>query len=337
MLNNEWLPIPPDVSPERAGELYPVDYAALAHQAAGWAREYGINSADIDQQRVALLIIDPQVDFCLPGYPLYVSGAEEDNGRLCRFIYRNLGTLTRIFATIDTHESAQIFHPQFWLGPDGKHPAPMTSVLLDDVQAGRWRVNPAMAETLEMDKGALEAYAAHYVQELAKINRYALTIWPYHCLLGSIGHALVPAVHEALWFHNFARSSATGLEVKGRDPLTENYSIFRAEVLEGPGGKPVATRNAAFLEKLLLYDRLIVTGQAKSHCVAWTIDDLLVEINRRDPMLAQKIVLLEDCTSPVIVPGVCDYTGEADTAFARFRKAGMHIARSTDPIESWYG
>ena len=41
--------------------------------------------------------------------------------------------------------------------------------------------------------------------------------------------------------------------------------------------------------------------------------------------------------SPVVVPGVADYTDEADVAFARFGAAGMHIVRSTDPIESWPG
>ncbi len=45
--------------------------------------------------------------------------------------------------------------------------------------------------------------------------------------------------------------------------------------------------------------------------------------------------LLEDCTSPVVVPGVVDYTEEADDAVRRFAEAGMNVVRSTDPIESW--
>jgi hypothetical protein len=46
---------------------------------------------------------------------------------------------------------------------------------------------------------------------------------------------------------------------------------------------------------------------------------------------------LEDCTSPVVIPGVIDYTDEADAAFERFADAGMHVVRSTDPLESWPG
>jgi hypothetical protein len=39
----------------------------------------------------------------------------------------------------------------------------------------------------------------------------------------------------------------------------------------------------------------------------------------------------------VVVPGVVDYTDEADAAFERYRAAGMNVVRSTDPIASWPG
>ncbi|MEW5961855.1 MAG: isochorismatase, partial [Chloroflexota bacterium] len=51
----------------------------------------------------------------------------------------------------------------------------------------------------------------------------------------------------------------------------------------------------------------------------------------------KKVYLLEDCTSPVVIPGVVDYTDQAEAAFARFAQAGMHVVRSTDPIASWPG
>jgi nicotinamidase-related amidase len=78
-------------------------------------------------------------------------------------------------------------------------------------------------------------------------------------------------------------------------------------------------------------------GRAKSHCVAWTIDDLLEDILARDRQLVEKVYLLEDCTSPVVILGVIDYMDLADAAFRRFADAGMHVVRSTDPIESWPG
>jgi nicotinamidase-related amidase len=69
--------------------------------------------------------------------------------------------------------------------------------------------------------------------------------------------------------------------------------------------------------------------------VAWTIDDLLEGIRAVDPELVKKVYLLEDCTSPVVVPGVVDYTDQADAAFLRFQAAGMHVVRSTDPMDTW--
>ena len=91
------------------------------------------------------------------------------------------------------------------------------------------------------------------------------------------------------------------------------------------------------IDKLLTFDAVAIAGQAKSHCVAWTIDDLLSNADVRERRLAERTYLLEDCTSPVVVPGVVDYTDEADAAFERYAAAGMHVVRSTDPIHTWPG
>ena len=77
---------------------------------------------------------------------------------------------------------------------------------------------------------------------------------------------------------------------------------------------------------------MIIAGQAKSHCVAWTIDNLLTEIEKIDPNLAKNIYLLEDCMSPVVIPGVIDFTAQADTAFQKFADAGINIIKSTDNL-----
>jgi len=66
-------------------------------------------------------------------------------------------------------------------------------------------------------------------------------------------------------------------------------------------GKAIGERNVALVEKLQTFDAVVIAGQAKSHCVAWTIDDLLTPALGRTG-LAEKVYLLEDCTSPVVVP-----------------------------------
>jgi len=107
--------------------------------------------------------------------------------------------------------------------------------------------------------------------------------------------------------------------------------------LYGPDGESIAQKIDKFFKKLQQIDSVNIAGQAKSHCVAWTIDDLLEDIFARDRRLVEKVYLLKDCTSPVVVPGVIDYTDQANAAFQRFADAGMHVICSTDPIENWPG
>lgn len=335
------LPIPTHFNRQKVGEIWRVLYQERATEAQFWAKKHSIQPAARDKTKVCLMIIDAQNTFCIPKFELFVggrtgTGAVDDNIRLCEFIYQNLGTITAIYPTMDTHTAMQIFHSVFWVNDAGENPAPLTVISVDEVKQGIWKVNPAIAYSIAQGNYlALQRYALHYVQKLSDGGKYPLIIWPYHSILGGIGHALVPAVEEALFFHNLARHSQTGFEIKGGNPLTENYSVLRPEVLEDPQGQPIAQKNTRFIQKLLEYDAVIIAGQAKSHCVAWTIDDLLTEILTQDPALAKKVYLLEDCTSAVVVPGVVDFTDQADAAFQRFAGAGMHLVKSTQSIDTW--
>ncbi len=335
------LPIPPHFDAAKVGEVWRVPYQDRALEAREWAKQYTIQPASEDETRICLLLIDVQNTFCIPGFELFVGGqsgigAVEDNVRLCEFIYRNLGVISAIAPTMDTHTAMQIFHPLFWINQAGEHPIPAaTNITPEDIQQGKWKVNPAVADSLKSDYSKLESHALHYVKQLSGSGKYPLTVWPYHSMLGGIGHALVSAVEEALFFHCIARNSQTRFEIKGNNPLTENYSILRPEVLDDINGNPIAQENTSLIQYLLEFDAVIIAGQAKSHCVAWTIADLLRQIQAKDASLAQKVYLLEDCTSPVVVPGVVDYTEQADEAFQRFAAAGMHLVNSTQPLESW--
>ena len=104
---------------------------------------------------------------------------------------------------------------------------------------------------------------------------------------------------------------------------------------EDAAGFPVGELNRALVDHLLSFDAVIVAGQAKSHCVAWTVEDLLREIRKRDARLAHRVFLLDDCSSAVVVPGVADFTGLAEEAYVRFAEAGMHRTLSTTPAEQW--
>ena len=290
------LPLPPHWNPDRVDEVWRVDYEQRAEEAEEWAQRHGVTPARYDSRRICLVAVDVQNTFCTPGFELFVPGAPADNRRLCEVIYRNLGAITQIVPTLDTHRAAQIFHEAWLVDAGGRHPAPYTLVSAADVEQGVWRAaDPAAQEQL-----------LHYVRTLEAGGRYRLTVWPYHAMLGGIGHALVSAVEEAVFFHGIARESPPAFQVKGDDARTEHYSVLGPEVTRGPSGEEIGERNVALLEHLLGFDAVVIAGQAKSHCVAWTIDDLLADA----PTLAERTYLLEDCTSPVVVPGVVDYTEE---------------------------
>ncbi len=338
-MTNPVLPLPDFYQPDRVGEIWRVPYEVRSQQARSWATEHHIKSASTDEKRVCLLAIDVQNTFCIPEFELFVGGrsgrgAVDDTRRLCEFVYRNLNRITTIVPTLDTHRAMQIFHPIFWINAAGEHPIPVaTQITLADVESGVWRTNPAIALSLGYETvEPLQAHALHYTRQLTQEGKFPLTVWCYHSMLGGIGHALVPAFEEACFFHTLARSAQTQFELKGENPLTENYSILRPEVMTGSANEPIAYKNDRLIQQLLEFDSVYIAGQAKSHCVAWTIDDLLSEILLRDSHLAQKIYLIEDCSSPVVVPGVVDFTDAAAASYKRFAAAGMRIVRSTDSI-----
>ncbi len=334
------LSIPPHFKPEKVGEVWKVAYQERAADAEKWVRKHMIQPSSRDKFRISLLLVDVQNTFCIPDFELFVGGASgmgavDDNRRLCEFIYTNLDAITEICPTMDTHQAMQIFHSIFLVNDKGEHPEPYTLITLEDIEQGVWQFNPELSSSLNIDERYGQEYLRHYTRQLKQGGKYDLTIWPYHAMLGGIGHALVSAVEEAIFFHSIARYSQPDFQVKGGNPFTENYSVLSPEVLEDAVGEQVAEKNVGFVKKLLDFDAVVIAGQAKSHCVAWTIDDLLKEIQLSDRKLVEKVYLLEDCTSPVVIPGAMDYTEQANAAFQRFADAGMHIVRSTDPISSW--
>lgn len=331
------LPIPKHFDPERVGEVWRVDYRNRFREAMAWSQSHDLRPTSDDRNRVGLLVVDVQNTFCLPDFELPVAGAVDDVTRLCRFVYRNLRRLSEIVVTLDTHGTEQIFHPPFLVDEQGRHPEPMTPISLEAVENGRWAIAPEAGLRLGFDSERAQRHLVHYCGELSRGGKYQLMVWPFHAMLGGIGHALVPAAEEAFFFHSVARSSPVRFEAKGRHPWTENYSVLRPEVRFGADNQELAVANTALLDDLLEFDVLVIAGQAKSHCVAWTVDDLLEEILERDPERASRIYLLEDCCSPVVIPGVADFTQQADEAFARFAAAGMHRVRSSDAMETWPG
>lgn len=340
-------PLPEFYAPENARSFgYAPDHQRLFAAAGAYRREHGIQPATADARDVHLLLIDAQKDFCFPEGSLYVAGrsgtgALDDNARIAEFIYRNLGAITNVTATMDTHFAFQIFFASFWVDRELAPLTPFREITTAELDRGEVRPNPALAGWLANgDYAWLSKQVRFYCEELERAGKYRLYLWPPHCILGSAGHALAGVVHEAQTFHSYVRGVQSWVEVKGGNPLTENYSVLSPEVLSRHDGGELAQRNSALAERLLAADAVLVAGQASSHCVKSSLEDLLSAIQARDPKLARKIYILSDCMSAVTVPDgaggfAADFTPFAEAALARFAEAGMHVVRSTEPMESW--
>ena len=319
------LPTPKFYSPTHASDLFMERAAVVADEARAYGEKHAIKPSGQDALRIAAFGIDCQVGFCHPEASLFVPGAVEDTQRTLAWLYGNLDRITGLHFSMDTHRVFQIFHPAWWTDEKGEHPAPFTTITRDDVKAGRWKPVSHPRECLE------------YCERLEKTGKYVLTIWPFHTLLGGLSHALAPAFMEAAIFHSIARRRQTHFETKGTHAMTENYSVLSPEVTD-LGGQVVGSFNAPFFKMLMDYDRIYIFGQAKSHCVLSTLADIRDHIAATDSALADKVYILEDAMSPVPpppldpLPPALDFPAVADRAICDFRKAGMHIVKTTDPI-----
>ena len=213
--------------------------------------------------------------------------------RAVEWMYQHLGEISQLYFSLDTHHIYQIFHADWWQDADGNPPPPLTPITAADIKAGRWIPKQNADDSLD------------YCERLEARGKYTLTIWPYHTLLGSVSHALLPDVMEAVSFHGLVREQAPRLLVKGEHPQTENYSVFSPEV-QRLAAQEVGRFDQELLAELLEFDQVFVIGEARSHCVLSTLQDLEQQLQRQYPSNAKELfgqfVLLEDTTSSVPAP-----------------------------------
>jgi nicotinamidase-related amidase len=257
-------------------------------------------------KRVAFLGIDFQNSF-METRSLGVPGSYGDIARVTDFLYRNLEDITEINVSFDTHPIFAIFFEDWWKGPTGEHPKPFTVIGTDDINAGTW--TPILEPVLSKE----------YVEALDQQGQFKLCIWPYHCINGSYGHALEGQLANLVQFHARAKRSQFYPMTKGTDPLTERYGILKSEY------DPSGAIELEFLNKLAQFDKIFIAGEAKSHCVRRTIEQL-VDYFKNQPEFLRKIVILEDCMSSI--PGYEDATEKAFEGFKNDYQIG--IERSTD-------
>lgn len=253
--------------------------------------------------------IDWQNDFVDPNGALYVPGADEDAKRCAKMIERLMDKITDMHMTLDSHHFVDIAHPIFWINSSGDHPPIFTNISVEDVKDGVWKpYNPADSKR-----------ALAYVKSLRDNQRYELTIWPPHCLIGSWGYGVYPVIYEQLikWEGKFAM---VDFVTKGSNLYTEHYSAVQADVPDPED--PETMMNTPLVETLEEADIIAITGQALSHCLANTVRDIA---NYFGDESIKKLVLIRDCTSNV---AGCDALGE--DFIKEMTARGMQVSTSTE-------
>lgn len=304
--------------PSVLGQNYEPDLARFA----ALGKKAKLTPAANDKLRTILLIVDMQRDFVHTDGALSVPGSIPDVQRLIEWIYRNGADLTTIAASLDTHVPMMIFHPMWWKNMEtGKNPVPLTQeavITLADIKAGKWQ---ALRDPV---------WSVRYVDQLEKAAKKNLMIWPYHCLVGTDGQKLVPALHEAIAYHEAARLTKADFITKGTVPQVEHYGIFASEV-PYPKNQKASGLNVEYLDLIAGYDRIYVAGEAKSHCVLETMKQMLAHFSPQ-PEVIDKIRFLVDCTSSVQHPAI-DFETLARAELAEMEKRGVVMVASTDPLK----
>jgi nicotinamidase-related amidase len=257
-----------------------------------------------------LLIIDPQNDFCDPNGNLFVPGADKDIERLSDFISKNRAKINDIHVTMDMHHTIDVAHPIFLKDSNGNHPKPFTIIDIDDVKTGKiTTTNPSFL--LRFTK---------YLQALLDNGRYPHCIWPPHCLIGSEGSNIQKNLFEVLLEWEKEEFGIVNYVTKGSNFWVEHFSAVQAEVPDPED--PSTQLNIQLIETLQKVDRILISGQALSHCVANTIRDIADNFGEEN---IKKFVLLEDTSSSV--PG---FESLGDHFINEMTGRGMQVSNTKD-------
>jgi len=253
-----------------------------------------------------LLLIDPQTDFCSENGALSVPGALLDLFNISKLLETNL--FDHVIISLDFHPIYHIAHPEFWRDAHGNIPAVFTQISAQQVLNKEF--TPVSADV---------SMVVDYLQKLETQSNFPHILWPLHCIMGTPGanidSSLLPSLHH--W--SFVHSKNYQIEIKGTNPFCEHFGIFEAQIPMADA--PETQLNTTLLNQLLDFDQIFLAGEAKSHCVANSLNQML----NYSEAFAKKIIVLEDCMSDVPNLG---HLGEP--IYSRAKNLGMKLQKSID-------
>ena len=268
-----------------------------------------------------------------------------------RFVCGNLHQIARIIPTGDVHELLSIEHAYRLSDAEGNCPPAFTVVTSEDLRTGRWFVRPEYGETMRR----------HYAEVVAglEIRRgYGLVIWPYHCIEETGGALMMPFAKSCCEWWGAVRGEGKYVEHFRKENHRDFtfHSVFRSDMPDtiALGSAGEMDRRAKALRQTLIGDLVgkgryvAFLGEAASHCLGWSVDDFvdeeLIEILTKANVPMSHLVVLTDCTAPIVVrdargeiiPGpTTDYRPATELMFDRWRNLGMTLVDSTVPVDEW--
>ena len=171
--------------------------------------------------RIRLFVIDPQNDFMdMEGAALPVPGANADMSRLTAFVQSMASSIDELIVTLDSHASVGVERTTFWMLADGSAVPPFTQIRAADV----------VGNTYVPRNVSLRPQVIAYLRALESGGARTLIVWPVHCVLGTRGHNIQGQLAQAIAAWEYATGGICDKVLKGLNPMTEQYSAFRAEV-----------------------------------------------------------------------------------------------------------
>ena len=260
-----------------------------------------------------LIVIDGQLDFTdRPESALPVPGGVFALAHTAEYIMRNASTIDAILATRDKHVPNHIAHAVRWVDREGNHPSGYTAITLAQIDAGDYRAADP----------ALQDVQRKYVAGLESRGEETLMVWPPHCLAGTPGYELDPALVEAFAFWESQTDRKVVYLDKGEHPDTEQYGAFAAAV--PVPGSPATFTNTEVVHWVNSFGIKVWTGLALTHCVMSTMQQAFDETALTD---RPSNILFADCTASV--PG---FEPVAEAWLTKQRAAGLRVQSS---VEDW--
>lgn len=281
--------------------------------------------------KIRLLIIDPQNDFSdNDTAALRVAGANDDFERTAALIERVGKKLEDIHVTADSHHTMDYRHPCSWKDQHGNHPLPITQggnlISADDIENDIWIPYGAHTRPSILEGKTVKQFMIECATDRASKGIPGLEVWPEHCVISTFGWLIYTPLREALSQWERQEGACIDVVTKGTNVYTEHYGCMSSEV--PLSGDPTTGLNGDFLSILENADMLAVAGQALSHCVMSSVNQIANNIG--DAYL-KKLYLLTDCTSSVgAVPGGPDFPAIAQAWVDEMVSRGMNVTTSEE-------